>query len=145
MTSPTPPGFVFSLVCDRGFALGLYTHEHPLLGELVWLAEDFWEQAPAVSEVESATWRWCVFYPLRAAVRRHLVIPLGVTLVPERLIPFPAMRAGSRQQGWREASNAESDDLGPVTSDRSLPPQVIVNHAALRRMLVTDWRPTDLW
>ena len=34
-------GLAFFVVCDRGFAIGLYTHAHEQMGALVWMADGF--------------------------------------------------------------------------------------------------------
>jgi hypothetical protein len=44
-------GVSFSIVCDRGFAVGLCTHRHAAMGPLVWMAEPFFEECPTVDDV----------------------------------------------------------------------------------------------
>lgn len=140
------PGLAFSIVCDRGFALGLHTHKDATMGSLIWLADGFWDEEPTATEIATAGWRWCVFFPLGAAVRRRLVTPLGLVAIPTSLQGFPTMRAGSREQGWFAVRNEAMEGvLGHPTYDRSLPPRQIVNDTRLKEMLVTGWRPEDDW
>jgi hypothetical protein len=139
-------GSAFTVVCDRGFALGLFTHRDPKLGELVWIADGFWEEEPTAGDVAAATWRWCVFFPLAAAIKRRLVDPLGTAAIPDSLAAFPTMRAGSKQQGWFVVRDGVMDDFAfERATDPALPPRILVNDTRLREMLVTDWLPEVMW
>ena len=107
------------MVCDFGFAIGLHTRE-------------------------VAAWRWCVFFPLGAALRRGLVTPIGKGGFPEALENFPVLGNGSKQQGWFLVENGDLDGLEP-TADRSLPLGILVDDTRLKEMLVADWKPEDVW
>ena len=141
------PGLAFTIVCDRGFAIGLYTHKHQRMGALVWMAEDFWDKEPTANDVEQVfEWRWCVYFPLAGAVRRKLVYPIANVTIPEALIPFPVMRSRLGPGSWVVARNGES---GPPpfekTADRALSISSLVNDTRLKEMLVSDWRPSQRW
>jgi hypothetical protein len=141
------PGLAFSLVCDLGFAVGLVTHQVPSLGDLVWLAEPTFEDEPDVEVAEAIRqWRWPVFFPTGAAVRRGLVTPVGVVEIPQELRSIPRMRGGNRRMGWREVRFVDgSEQVVGMTSDPSLPISQVVNDTRLKEMLVSDWRPEQDW
>lgn len=146
MSGRPSPGLAFTIVCDNGFALGLYTHKDPKMGELVWIAEGFWTEEPTIDEIASATWAWCVFFPLATALKRRIVFPVGRASIPTALVEFPVMRAGSRQQGWFLVRGGDIDNcLSEAATDPVTPPRILVNDTRLRAMLVTGWRPEDLW
>ena len=144
-TTRVKPGLAFSIICDRGFAIGLYTHKHLRLGELVWLADGFWDEEPTASDVANIrSWRWCVFFPLGAAVRRGLVTPIADVAIPAELVEFPTLRNGSKRQGWFRLQDGDLNSLDPTT-DASLPIAMLVNDTRLKEMLVTGWEPEDVW
>ena len=70
---------------------------------------------------------------------------IGRVAVPSALSEFPALRAGGGGQPWMEYRRGNLDGLGPITTDRDLPISTIVNHEALKEMLVSDRRPADRW
>ena len=86
-----------------------------------------------------------MFYPLGAALRRRMVIRIARVAIPPELAGFPTVRAGGNGQPWMEYRDGDLDGLGPRTDDPALPIAMIVNHDALKEMLVTDWRPADRW
>jgi hypothetical protein len=141
------PGLAFSIVCDLGFALGLVTLQIPRFGDLVWLAEPVFDEEPDLTTVEGVDrWRWPVFFPTGPALRRQLVIPVGVVDVPVELRAVPRMRGGNRQMGWREVRFVDGvEQVVGVATDRSLPVVQIVNDTALKEMLVAGWRPEQNW
>ena len=115
------------------------------LGPLVWIAEGFWEEEPTADDVATAQWRWCVFFPLGVALRQRVVFPLGRTDIPAELARFPTMRGGSREQGWFLAQDGNPADISKPTTDASLPPRILVTDVRLKEMLVSGWRPPDMW
>ena len=141
------PGFAFSLVCDLGFAVGLMTHYVRRTGHLVWIAEPIFDQEPSLEDIEKIeSWRWPIFFPLGAAVRRQLVTELGLIPVPSSLQAFPTLRSGSRSMGWTAFTevNGERRRLGPA-SNPSIPIYKVVNDAALKEMIVSGWNPEQEW
>lgn len=132
---------------DAGFAIGLCTHVERTRGELVWMADGFWQEEPTAAEVDAVTsWRWCTFFPLHGAARRRLVTPLGVVAIPRRLRRFPDMRSGSTQDGWTVIRNGQFDaGHGRRTKDRDLPLAFITNDTRLKERLVSGWMPRDVW
>lgn len=142
------PGLAFSLVCDLGFAVGLVTHVVPGMTDLVWLADSVFEDPPDLADVASvAQWRWPIFFPARAAVRRKLVDTIGIVEIPAGLKQMPPMRGGGRQMGWREMSLEDGvyQMVPGGTAERSMPIASIVNLEALRQMLVEGWTPDWDW
>ena len=98
------PGLAFSLVCDLGFAIGVVTHDVPRIGSLIWMAEPTFDEEPSAEETaQIEQWRWPVFFPLQAAIRRKIVAPIGVIAVPSALQEFPMMRSRDGRGGWIEA------------------------------------------
>lgn len=136
------------LVCDLGFAIGLVTHQIPRIGDLVWVAEPVFDDEPDVSAVEGiGQWRWPVFFPVGAALRRKIITPIGVIEIPSMLRDFPRMRGGNRQMGWREVrcdANGTEQVLG-VATDPKLPVYRVVNDTRLKEMLVSGWVPERDW
>ena len=74
-------------------------------------------------------------------------MPIGVVPVPDSLRPFPLMRGGNKQVPWRMvlfAGGKSERLLGPAT-DPSLPIYQVVNDTRLKEMIVSDWRPKQMW
>lgn len=144
---PPRPGLVFVLPSDVGFIVGLATHDLPTKGSLAWIATPTFDTEPSLASVASINdWRWPVLVPLAAAIRRRIVIPLGDIDVPARLRQFPKMRSGSKKIGWVAFTEVDGirHELGPAT-DPSLPIYQIVNDVRLKEMVVSGWRPEDVW
>lgn len=147
MASVTP-GLVFTIVCDRGFALGIFTHKHDRLGHLIWLADEFWDEQPPLNAIAQVSrWRWCVFFPLGAAVRRRIVNPIGVVKVPEQLEHFPVLRQGGfgGRLAWTLYENGDLDHSVGLAKDPAIPIAMVVNDTRLKEMLVKNWKPSDEW
>lgn len=141
------PGLAFSIVCDRGFAVGIATHDVPKVGTLVWIAEPTFDDEPTSEQARSISeWRWPVLFPLTAAIRRKIVTTIGVIPVPPGLARFPVMRSGNKRMGWIAFTREDgvSRRLGPAT-DPSLPIYKVVNDTSLKEKIVSDWRPEDEW
>lgn len=141
------PGLAFTSVCDVGFAVGLVTHQVPRFGDLVWLAEPVFDEQPDAAVVESIDrWRWPVFFPTGAAIRRKLVTGIGPVPIPTRLARFPRMRGGTPRMGWKECTFVDGVErvLGPAT-DPALPIVQIVNDTRLKEMLISGWTPEGIW
>lgn len=141
------PGLVFALPSDVGFIVGLVTHDLPTKGSLAWIATPTFETEPSLVTAASIDdWRWPVLLPLAAAIRRRIVISVGEIDVPAELRPFPKMRSGDKRIGW--VAFTEEDGirraLGPAT-DPSLPIYQIVNDVRLKELVVSGWRPEDVW
>jgi hypothetical protein len=143
------PGLAFSFVCDLGFAVGLMTHEVPKMGSLTWIAEPTFENVPTVEDVRTiARWRWPVFFPVGAAIRQNIAVPIGVVAIPDGLQSFPPLRSGNKKSGWQlvelPRNSLPSRVLGPAT-DPSVPIYQVVNDTMLKEMVVSGWRPEDDW
>jgi hypothetical protein len=70
---------------------------------LVWLAEPTFEHLPSVEEVARIErWRWPVFFPLDAAIRRKIAILIGMIRIPPAVQGSPLMRSGSKKMGLAE-------------------------------------------
>ena len=89
------------MVSDAGFVIGLVTHDLPKVGSLLWIATPTFDDEPTRIEVEGITsWRWPVLVPLAAAVRRRVMVPIGMVSIPDALRLLPTMRSGNRCPGW---------------------------------------------
>ena len=140
------PGLAFSLVCDLGFAVGIVTHSIERVGQLVWIAEPTFDDEPTLDQVrEIKDWRWPVFFPLGAAIRRRLVNSLGVVPVPAKIQKFPLLRSNAGR-GWNLVKfvDGSSRPAGPA-KDASIPIYRIVNDTMLKEQIVSGWRPEKEW
>ena len=141
------PGLSFSIACDLGYAVGIATHDVPRIGSLIWIAEPLFDEAPTLSEVaEIKHWRWPVFFPLSAAIRRKVVIPIGMTAVPSELQEFPLLRSRDVRGGWVQLKfvNGVSQPAGPAASP-AIPRYKVVNDTRLKEMIISGWRPEQDW
>jgi hypothetical protein len=141
------PGLAFSLVCDAGFAVGVVTSDVPKIGSLIWIAEPTFDKEPTIEQVdEILAWRWPVFFPLAAALRRNLVNLIGQIAVPVELKSFPLLRSRNGQGGWTlvEFIDGSSQPAGPA-ADPSIPRYKVVNDTKLREMIDSGWRPEREW
>jgi hypothetical protein len=141
------PGLAFALPSDAGYVVGIVTHHVPRVASLVWIAGPTFDDEPTVEDVRGiATWRWPVLLPLEVAIRRHVVNPIGMVPVDKALLAFPTMRSGNRKAGWTAFT-----EIGGVrrqlgsTKDRDLPIYQVVNDVRLKEMVVSGWRPDDVW
>ena len=140
------PGLAFSLICDQGFAVGLFTHAHGKMGELIWIADPFFPEEPTIDDVKSIdVWRWCIFFPLSAALRKKAVSPIGSVEIPPDLAKFPTLRNGSKQQGWFVFEGGDLTHPTTKPPDPRMPIAAIVNDTRLKEMLVTGWEPSCMW
>jgi hypothetical protein len=113
----------------------------------VWIATPTFDEKPTRNDVERITsWRWPVLLPLEAAIRWRLVSPVGVVAIAENLRDFPTMRSGNRKAGWTAFTYGSGVrlQLGP-TEDSRLPIYQVVNDTRLKEMVVSGWRPEDVW
>jgi len=141
------PGLSFSIVCDLGFAVGLVTHDVPRIGSLIWIAEPMFDEAPTLQDVgEIKRWRWPVFFPLSAAIRRKIVTPIGVVRIPADLQEFPLLRSRNGHGGWIlvKFANGSSRPVGPATNP-AIPRYSVVNDTRLKEMIVSGWSPQQEW
>ena len=135
------------MVSDAGFVIGLVTHDLPKVGSLLWIATPTFDDEPTRIEVDGiASWRWPVLFPLAAAVRRRIMVQIGMVSIPDALRLFPTTRSGNRSAGWSTFTEVGGvrHRLGP-TSDPSLPIYKVVNDTRLKEMVVSGWRPENEW
>lgn len=138
------PGFAFAVETDLGFSPCLVTHQVPRMGDVIWVAGPVFDTLPSPVELSRiAQWRWPTLFPTGAAVRRKLVIQIGLVEVPAGLTPFPRFRSGHRSRGWHEVdySGGAERTVG-VCRDPDLPIFGIVNDTLLKERIVTGWRPS---
>lgn len=141
------PGLSFSMVCDLGFAVGLMTHDVPRIGSLIWIADPIFDELPTLQDVEKVErWRWPVFFPLSAAIRRKIVAPIGKIRIPAELQEFPLLRSRNGRGGWLLVKfvNGASRPAGPAT-DPTIPRYSVVNDTRLKEMIVSGWKPEQVW
>jgi hypothetical protein len=145
---PRPkPGLAFSIVCDLGFAVGIVTHDLPRIGSLIWMAEPTFDEEPTIEQVQEIEgWRWPVFFPVAAAIRRKIVSPIGEVSVPEGLRQFPLLRSRNGRGGWTLVKfvDGASQPAGPA-SDPAIARYSVVNDTRLKEMIVSGWRPENNW
>jgi hypothetical protein len=141
------PGLAFWLATDLGYAIGLMTHRIERIGYLIWMAEPVFDQPPRIEDVQQITnWRWPVFFPLSAALRRKIVTPIGVLPIPPKLQAFPLMRSRDFAGGWNlvRFMDDSSRVIGPA-ADPAIPEYIVVNDTRLKEMLVSGWAPEQNW
>jgi len=142
------PGLAFRLACDNGFAVGLMTHHVDRFGHLIWIAEPMFDDAPTLEEAQSIRrWRWPVFFPLGAAIRRKVVTPIGVIPIPPDLVRFPVLRGSLGAAGkWRTLTFIDGKEkLLGWAEDATIPINKLVNDTALKEMLISGWAPEKEW
>jgi hypothetical protein len=132
----------------RGFAVGLTSHVIPRIGALFWIAERTFDEQPTIEDVRTLRgWRWPVFFPLGAALRRQLVHPIGVVPIPADLDSVPTFRGRARSLGWKSVTYDEDGTervlARPV--DPHQPISQVVNDTKLKEMIVSGWRPERDW
>jgi hypothetical protein len=143
---PWKPGLAFSTICDRGYAIGLYTHKHESGGELVWIADGFWDEEPTLADVAAVErWRWCTFFLLHSALHRRAVYPIGKVAIPDELKKFPLLREGAKGEPWYRSGDGTFRFPAERTDDRSLNLARIIDEVTLRRRLESEWRPEEEW
>lgn len=145
---PRPaPGLAFSIVCDLGFAVGLVAHDIPKTGSLIWIAEPTFDEEPTLVQVRQiSSWRWPVFFPVGAAMRRRIISPIGTLPVPAALREIPVMRSRDGRGGWTLVSFVEgASQPSGVGTDPAMPVFSVVNDTRLREMIVSGWSPIDEW
>lgn len=140
-------GLAFSLMCDLGFAVGIVTHDVPRIGSLIWVAEPTFDEEPTVDDVIGIRrWRWPVFFSVAAAVRRKIVNPIGVVVIPVALEDFPLMRSRDGRGGRTLVRFVDgSSQPDGVATDPTIPRYTVVNDTRLKEMLVSGWRPERDW
>jgi hypothetical protein len=142
------PGFAFTIPTEAGcFLVGVFTHEVPRIGSLVWVAQPTYAEKPTLEEAGAISeWRWPILLPLEATVRQGLALPIGQIAIPAPLQPFPTLRSGARKLGWTAFTEVGGErlQLGP-TQDRSLPIYKVVNAKRLKEMIASGWNPEDEW
>jgi hypothetical protein len=117
------------------------------MGSFVWIAEPIFDEEPTQANVASiSAWRWPVWLPLGAMVRRRLVMPLGLAPIPPDFRSYPIRRGGLGHE-WRRVAIAEvgTREVLPGQPDASLSIDQLVNDVRLTEMLVSGWRPEDSW
>jgi hypothetical protein len=135
------------MATDAGFAVGVMSYDVERIGSLIWMAEPVFDEEPTLDQVVHINrWRWPVFFPLSAALRRKIVTPIGPLSVPESLQSFPLMRSRNGRGGWNLVKfvNGASQPCGDA-SDPTTPIYSVVNDTRLREMIVSGWRPEDTW
>ena len=149
---PRPqPGLAFYIVCDRGFAVGIVTHDFGKFGTLIWMAEPMFEEEPTVDDVLAIKeWRWPICFPVSGYLYRKVIIRIGIVPIPRKLKKVPIMRNEMGRHNWNLFKYIGTDgdykwkNIG-VAKDPTVPVDMIVNDIALKELLVSDWRPEHWW
>ena len=80
----------------------MMTHYRQRVGHLIWMANSVFEEQPTIEGVRQVDrWRWPIFFPLGAAIRRKIVTPIGVRA------SSPCLASVARDEEWQQADRLE--------------------------------------
>jgi len=144
-------GDIVEIRTRKGLAYAQYTHRHENYGALIRVFDRLYKSRPAdIAEVASNPVRFTTFFPLQAAVNRHIVDLVGKVRVPERLQAFPLFRDGvadpptGRVAVWWLWDGEREWRVGKLTSEqRRLPIRGIWNDTFLVERIEEGWRPEN--
>ncbi len=140
-------GDIVEFKAPTGIAYALYTHKHPMFGNLLRVYSRLYEgplSDPAKGVSNSPT--FSTFFPLQEAVDRGIVRLVGSTEVPESLRDFPVFRAAMRDPRtgkvaawwlWDGTNEWKVGSLAP--EHRSLPIREVVNDTLLVERIASGW------
>lgn len=144
-------GDMVAISTRRGWAVFQYIAKDRLLGCLIRVLENFWNEPPAAQDVatDEAT-AFYTFLPLNAALSRGLVLSIGNRALAASNPEFPLMRKrGQIARGgqvlnwwlWDGQRQWRVDKLTPDQGNLSI--AEIVNDTLLIERLEKGWRPSD--
>jgi hypothetical protein len=147
-------GDVIEIATPEGLAYAQYTHKHdrpPKYGALLRVLPGIFASRPEeFSELVKQEARFCVFFPLGAAVARQIVSVVGHEEVPEECRPFPLFRAGVKDpatghvQTWWLWDGEREWRIGKLAPEqRALPLRQVWNDTLLVKRIVEGWSPAD--
>jgi hypothetical protein len=146
-------GDIIEIKTSKGLAYALYTHKHehpPRFGAMLRVFDRLYPSRPqVVSEIVSLPVRFTIFFPLQAALNRHLVEVVGNVPIPENLRPFPIFRDGNTSSGtnvttWWLWDGEKEWRIGTLTPEqRKLPIRAVWNDTLLIHRIEDGWRPEN--
>jgi hypothetical protein len=140
------PGQAIAMYTDAGYVVGLCTHVTPRGEPLVWWSGDLFDDSPTNVDVGSIVkWRWACFFVINAALRRRLVIDLGVVAVTATLATYPAIRFGVRGVPWTVNADPFTGRRLARKAKPTMPISGFYNVALIKERVVAGWKPEDLW
>lgn len=91
-------GDIIEIATSKGLAYALYSHEHtksPVMGSLLRVLPGLHQARPeSFSGLVREKEQFCVFFPLKAAVKQGVVVIVGHEEIPDWAATFPVFRNG---------------------------------------------------
>jgi len=142
-------GDIVEIPLSGGFAYGLYTHANRQFGALIRVFRGISpKRSHDLSRLVELPIQFSTFFPLSAAVKRHLVTLVGNISAPENLAKFPLFRDGvaNPRTGkvdtwwlWDGEKEWQVHDLPSGFFD--FPIREVINDTLLRKRIEEDWHP----
>lgn len=141
-------GDIVEIPTPEGVAYAQVTHVHPEYGPLLRVFPGTFEHRPPdfAAELEGAEPQFSVFFPLQAAVNRHIVSLVANLPVPGGLQAFPTFRAGvvnpasGRVETWWLWDGETEWRVNSLTPEqRRFPVRGIGNDTLLVERILSGW------
>jgi hypothetical protein len=146
-------GDIIEIPTAQGLAYAQYTHQHPMMGGLIRVFNTLYESRPDnLNTVLNDSVRFSIFFPVNAAVSRHIFEVVGNHEVSSANRSFPLFRCGATDPKTRKVPrwwlwDGEKEwQVGELTIEqRKLPIRSAWNDVMLVERIESGWRPeTDL-
>jgi hypothetical protein len=142
-------GDILEIPTAKGLAYAQYTHDDSMYGQLIRVLEKTFQRRPAdFSETVQGPVQFCVFFPLKAAVRRGIFKIVGQQEVAPSNQVFPTFRSGlpdpqtNKVKTWWFWDGKEEWKVGEITEEqRKMPLSGTINDTLLIEYIETGWRP----
>jgi len=148
-------GDIVEVQTSAGLAYALYAHRHskpPKYGAMIRVFQQIYASRPTdVAEVTTDRVRFTTFFPLQAAVDKHLVEIVGNVPVPEHLQTFPLFRVAGlanpqtkRVDNWWLWDGETEWRIGTLSQEqRKLQIRGVWNYTLLVEQIVHGWCPEN--
>lgn len=159
-------GDVIEIATPKGFAYAQFTHDHPMLGEVLRILPGLYASRPAdLAALVQQRERYVTYFALRAILRGNEVTLMSGREVPEMAIvgpfpvparnrPFPLFRSPmlpdpvtgeipfwTLWDGWDSTTAQRVERL--TEAQRDLPPDGLPSYPLFIERIVSGWQPRD--
>ncbi len=159
-------GDVIEIATPKGFAYAQFTHDHPMLGEVLRILPGLYASRPTdLAALVQQRERYVTYFALRAILRGNEVTLMGGRAVPEMAIvgpfpvparnrPFPLFRSPmlpdpvtgeipfwTLWDGWDSTTAQRVERL--TEEQRDLPPDGLPSYPLFIEQIVSGWQPRD--